>query len=129
MNSEDKEAVFVDTAKANLDEALRSISPATSARLRLARHHALEAVNDRGPEKYQVSWMLPAAGFAAVSVGVLALFLLLQSPEQTKLVSESVLQSDSGNMEDLELLASSESIEFYEDLEFYGWLLEQNRAG
>ncbi len=128
MNGEDKEAVFIDAAKADLDEALQSLDPVISSRLRTARHHALEAAEKQGVPR-KVPWLLPATGIAAASVGFLALFFLLQSPEQKELASERVLQSASSGMEDLELLASSESIEFYEDLEFYGWLSEQNRAG
>ncbi len=124
MNAEDKEAVFVDAAKAGLDEAVRALDPVIASRLRLARQSALEA-----SQKKRLTWIMPATGFAAAFVGILAFFLLLQSPEQPTLVSENALQNLSGGVEDLELLASSETIEFYDDLEFYGWLAEENRAG
>ncbi len=133
MNREDKETVFIADAKADLDEALRTLDPAIASRLRMARHRALDAA----AEKQRVPWLLPAVGFASASLGVLALFFLLQAPEQKQLVSrntskgrsESRSGSLAGSVEDLELLASSEAIEFYEDLEFYGWLAEGNRAG
>ncbi len=114
----------MDAAKAGLDEAVRALDPVIASRLRLALQSALEA-----SQKKRLTWIMPATGFAAVSVGILAFFLLLQSPEQPTLVSENALQNLSGGVEDLELLASSETIEFYDDLEFYGWLAEENRAG
>ena len=120
MNTEEKEVIFVARIKENLDEALLGLDPAISDHLRRSRKNALKA-----SEKTQVRWLLPASGFAAASIGLLALFFLLRSPKPSQIASESV----QGSLEDLELLTGSETIEFYDDLEFYGWLAEQNLAG
>lgn len=133
MNSKDKEAIFIAAAKADLDESLRRLDHAISKRLRVARQYALDTALGGKPAKKPLPWLLPVAGMAAASVAALALFFLLQPQKQEALVSQNspqnLAESVSGGMEDLELLASSEAIEFYDDLEFYGWLAEENRAG
>jgi len=117
MTEKEKDHAFLETAKYLLDEGLEQIDPKIRSRLREGRHQAIQSLQ---PVKRPIAWMWPAAGIAVACSAVLAFFLFLKDPGSKALVS---------SMDDIELLASSEPIEFYDDLEFYGWLAEHEEAG
>jgi hypothetical protein len=93
-----------------LDRSVERTAPDDLARLRQARERALSAHPARLPVQ---PW--PAAGLAALAtVAVLALALRV-------LVPSSGPEPVPG-LQHLELLASADGLEFYEDLEFIQWL-------
>jgi len=112
MKETEKDEAFVETAKYLLSERAEKIDTKTRSRLRKGRYAALQSLKSR---KRPTPWMWPAAGMAVACTAVLAFFLILKEPGPQEVLS---------NMEDIELLASSEPIEFYDDLEFYNWLAE-----
>ncbi len=114
MKETEKETLFVASAKFHLNDQIQNLDRQTLSRLREARNEALHSVKRSFP------WMLPATGIAVVCASLFAFFLLTQDPFQGEIIS---------HVEDIELLASSESIEFYDDLEFYEWLSEGESAG
>lgn len=114
MNEHEKEKRFANTAKRFLDGQIEVLDNETLSRLRVGRHRALQEI------KRPVFWLWPAAGIAVACAGILAFYLLLKDPVQKELSSD---------LEDIEMLASSESIDFYENLEFYGWLAENEGSG
>jgi len=87
-----------------------------AARLRAARLRAVEAA---GKKNERMAWVRPVGGLvtATLVVGVAA-SLWMANPSVPK-----------HGIEDMEILASVESPEFYQDLEFYLWLEERARAG
>ena len=100
-----------------LDNSTEELDADISQRLRLARYQALEAYQEKH------SYWKPAGGFALatmllVAIGVWQFGSKQQSIEKLN-ESETVIVQ---NIEDLELIASSDSMQFYQDLEFYQWL-------
>lgn len=116
MKETEKDKAFLETAKYLLNERAEAIDPKTRSRLRKGRYAALQSLSSRKP----ISWMWPATGIAVTCTVVLAFFLILKEPGAKEVLS---------NMEDIELLASSAPIEFYDDLEFYNWLAKYEGAG
>lgn len=109
MNDEQS---FINQIKQVLDEDTEQLDSDISRRLRLARAEAVESYTEK-----HFSWK-PAGGFA------LATMLL---------VAIGVWQIDGNNpvnktttmppaMEDLELIASSDNLQLYQNLDFYQWL-------
>lgn len=100
---------FTNNIRQVLDNSTEELDVDISRRLRLARYRALE----RYEEKH--SYWKPAGGFALASMLLVAIGVWQFSG------------NEKGNgmayaMEDLELIASSDSLQLYEDLEFYQWL-------
>lgn len=109
MNDEQS---FINQIKQVLDEDTEQLDSDISRRLRLARAEAVESYTEK-----HFSWK-PAGGFA------LATMLL---------VAIGVWQIDGNNpvnktttmplaVEDLELIASSDNLQLYQNLDFYQWL-------
>jgi len=81
----------------------------------LAGEPVVESPRASGP------WWLPAGAMVTVSMALMALVMwwpTLESP-----------QTPTELMADMELLAAAEEVSFYQDLDFYLWLAEQDHAG
>ena len=113
MSTEAEEKTFITASKAVLDESARDLDPEMATRLRQARYRAMEAK----PKPFR--WLVPASGFVAASVAILAVALWLFQPPRPVPVE---------GVEDLEILSSGENLELFDDLEFYHWLAVQNPA-
>ncbi len=106
------------------------LDAATRSKLNRIRQAAIEG---RQARSWSLMNWLPVAAAATLAVAVI---LLVSRPDSGLIDDQSGLaQQDAINatepfisddassaLEDLELLASAESIELYEDLEFYQWL-------
>ena len=114
MKENEKDAAFIANARTLLDEGLQDLDCQTLSQLREARRNAIKT------GKQTISWMLPATGIAASCAVLLAFFLFIKEPPQKKIFS---------GMEDIELLAAPEPLEFYEDLAFYSWLEARDIEG
>lgn len=113
MNEQDKEKQFIDNVKKALDLSAENLDPATQAKLTRARHKALDAGERRGFDIRQ--WFtLPAAGWATACVILLGLAIYLNPGNGTL-----------PPLEDIDLLAAEDNLEFYDGLEFYAWLNEE----
>ncbi len=112
-NSEDK---LINRTRRVLDERADQLDDKIVARLRDARLRAIEVAARKNARP---AWIKPVGGLvtATLVVGV-ATTLWLANPSVPK-----------HGVEDMELLASTESPEFYQDLDFYLWLEERTRAG
>ena len=109
----DEERRFLRESGRILREAEDGIDAATLSRLSRSRATALEGRRRRG--------VLPAMGLAGALAGAaFGAFLLLRP---------AVRVPDAGLVADLELLTSEESLEFFEDIEFYEWLSETGGQG
>jgi hypothetical protein len=105
-----------------LRESERACDELTVARLRAARLRALDAKRSR---LLLPSWRT-ASGFAAAGVvAVLAGTLWFGTPSDlpTPRGSETAIA-----IADIEMLATTESPEFYTDIEFYDWLATEPDA-
>lgn len=96
--------------KQALDDSISKLDANTLSKIRQVRAQAVDKVNSG-----QHNWSGVMSGAVAMTcVMIVAVMILLESPTQTNLVP----------LDDLDLISSSESLELYEDLEFYEWLEE-----
>ena len=112
MNEE--EHSFIQKIKKELDAG--TVDAGVQSRLTRMRHDALDAGERRGFSLKDSIWRWP--GLATAGAAALAVFLYFQTPGGVQ-----------PNFEDIDLLASEDPLELYEDLEFYAWLAEEEAAG
>lgn len=118
MNEDDHS--FIKKIKQELDEGTERLPAGIQSRLTRMRHEALEA-GERQGFLARFTGLNPALrwpGLVTASVAVLAVFLYFQTPGGIQ-----------PNLEDIDLLASEDQLELYEELEFYAWLAEQEVGG
>jgi hypothetical protein len=114
MNEHDKEKRFIDNVKKALDLGAENLDAGTQSKLTRMRHKALDAGERKGFDIRQ--WFtLPVAGWATACLIVLGLAIYMQQPNGATPL-----------LEDIELLAAEDNLEFYDSLEFYAWLAEEN---
>ena len=111
---------WLDKLKQDLEQGNEQLDADTRARLSAARRKALEMLPEqRSP--WRTSWWQPAGAVAMVAAAVFAVILW-----QGRLSPDAELIQST----DLELIASSDNLNLYEELEFYQWLDEvENHAG
>lgn len=113
MNDEqEKEARFVASLKRELDRGVESLDGMTVVRLRAARLRALDA--RARPRAWLLAGGLTGTGLAAALAAV-----LLMTP-----VSPSIT-----GLEQFDMLSENDSIDLYDNLEFYRWLAARPDAG
>ncbi len=112
MESDDRQ--FVEQVKAVLEASTQDLDPTTTAALRRARRQALVAERPR----FRWSPRL-VAGVTTAAVALIAVFLWGGPQHNGK----------SGfGMEEMEALVTLEAVDIVDDLEFYEWLAETERA-
>ena len=106
----ENEKRFLKQLKKTLDED--QLDAKIQSRITQIRYKALESKSNRlFPE-----WMYqPAAQWASVACALLLIVLYFGEPGETQ-----------SGLEDIDLLASTDGLELYEELEFYAWLAEEN---
>lgn len=104
---------FLQKVKQQLNESAEHLDGETLSRLNQARTKALTAKTPR-PWFAQPVW----GGMATASVAIVVAVMWLggKSPQMAS------------GIEDIDLLTSAESIELYEDYEFYQWLDDEDLA-
>jgi hypothetical protein len=113
MSDPDKEKRFINNVKKALDLDAENLNAGTQDKLTRMRRKALDAGELRGFDIRQ--WFtLPVAGWATACLLVLGLAIYLKQPNGTPLP-----------LEDIDLLAAEDNLEFYDGLEFYAWLAEE----
>lgn len=104
-------------ARATLEQSAGELDAATLSRLNRARQAALAEANRR-PRRPALLW--PAA-LAMASAFALAVVLVRQPPPAAPAAPVAA--------EDFDVIAAQDSLELYEDLEFYAWLDAQPADG
>lgn len=116
--TDNEDEQFLSRVRANLDAAEEQLDGATRTRLAAIRREAVQ----QGQGGSWREWLVPVGGLAAVAtVAALSINLWMAPPpgEETAFP-----------LEDMALLSDSEGPEFYENLEFYQWLEnEEQQAG
>jgi hypothetical protein len=101
-----------------LDRSCNALDGHTLSRLNRIRHAALERKQTRSSRM-----LLPFGGF--VTACVLVLSVTLFKPGSAL---DSDLPAGTAPLEDIEILTSSDSLDLYEDYEFYQWLAENDSS-
>jgi hypothetical protein len=109
MNDEQS---FINSTRQILDSSAEQLDADISRRLRLARAKALESYTQKH------SFWKPAGGFALATMMLIAIGIWQFGGNERG----NTLNGEAQAIEDLELIASSDSLQLYENLEFYQWL-------
>lgn len=112
----DNDQEFVAAAKRLLDEAADGLDTDTLARLQAARKRVV-TLHAQRRQRWSSAW---------VPVGALAGGLAVAASLWFSIPPAGLPPT---GIEDLELLAAPESIEFYADLDFFHWLTADSNAG
>lgn len=99
------------TVKKVLDTGTDALDSSTLARLRQVRREALQQSPDRG-----VRWWMPVSALGATAAAVLV---------ATWLTTTVAPQANVEGIEDIEILASADNTDLYEQMDFYEWLESQ----
>jgi len=114
------EEAFLENIREELDRSCDSLDGHTQSRLNSIRHAAIEH-GQKNPGK---ALLAPFGGL--VTACVLVLLVTVYYPGQPEL-SPPEIPGTVSPIEDLDILTSNESLDFFENLEFYQWL-EENES-
>jgi len=116
--SESKEKEdFAKQAKGIFDDSVERLDAAALSRLNQGRHAALEGLaNGQGKADWR-RWA-PAGGVAAIA---LVTVIVMRGPELESMPGEVVT--------DFDILLEGDSLEMYEELEFYSWMDDADLDG
>lgn len=99
--------------RSTLDSSVEHLEPDINRRLQQARHAALETT-----AKPRMPFWQPAGALLLASVLLLIVFLW---PKQQNMPEPVALA-------DIDLITTGDSLQLYEDLDFYQWLLERDSS-
>ena len=111
-NKVEAEEQFAGKAKELFDGSVERLDAATLSRLNQGRHAALDELHRSRPSAVWVRW-LPATGVAAAAIVTV---LVMRGPNGVDIPVEPDVAAD------FEILLEGESLEMFEELEFYSWL-------
>ncbi len=101
---------FAAQAKDSFDDSVERLDAAALSRLNQGRHAALEQLAKGNSKAAWMRW-LPVGGVAAAA---LVSIIVMRAPEIESMPIEVA--------SDFEILLQGESLEMFEDLEFYSWM-------
>jgi hypothetical protein len=111
------EQQFLNNISDELDRSCDGLDGYTQSRLNSIRHAALE----HGRKSPIRTLLSPFGGLVTACVLVLVVGMLYQGQPETPI---QIAPDSISPMEDLDILTSAESLELFENLEFYQWLEE-----
>ena len=112
MNKPLDEDKLAGQAKELFDESVERLDAATLSKLNQGRQKALEELDNTKAFGQWARWV-PATGVAAAAV--VAVVVWQGDPGDN-------VAPEPGSMTDFEILLSEDSLEMFEDLEFYSWV-------
>ena len=112
MTGPKEDRKFIERSKELFDDSVEKLDAATLSRLNRGRHAALEQLNVRRHTALWSRW-IPATGVVAAA---LVTVIVMRGPDAIDIAVEPVTASD------FEMLLEDESLEMFEELEFYSWL-------
>lgn len=119
MTEKDPNDPLVKQLKQSLDQQASELDTATLSALRQARAHALNVLESKQ------RWLKPntiwVGGLATAATLLIALLLVWPGEND---ISPEMVQG----VADIDLLFDDDSIELYEDLDFYLWLEQQESS-
>jgi len=111
--NENGEREMVELVRGALDRSVTELDNRTAERLRRIRLAAVEQAGTEKPRWFAVHRWVTAGGIAAFAAVVLAVSVWITVPRQIR---------PPGQVEDIEILAATEHLDIYENMEFYRWL-------
>ena len=117
--AEHDEDTWTQRIRQQLDTSARDLDAATLSRLNQARQAALQAAPKPQPRR----WLWQATFASAFSLAMAIAIWPRLVPEQLPAPPTGTLP------EDFTMLAGSENLELYEELDFYAWLDAQPSSG
>ena len=119
---------FLDEIKQRLESSANELDELTLARLGAARRRAVEA-GSRPPILHLGDTLaIGRTGWVALVLAGMLLILSLMVLMPGSQPARDDLQAVS-LMEDMELLGAAEDLEFYQDLDFYLWVTDEQDPG
>jgi len=125
------EQAFLEAAKTRLDQGNDALDDLTLMRLRQMRNKALQAMPDASSAPasniiaLREQWWMPVTSIAAT-----LLIAVLGFHMATQMTHKPVSADDMfSSTEDMQILGADQSLDFYQDIEFYQWLDEQKDLG
>jgi len=119
MRPEDRDERMIEVVKGHLDAGIDALDDWTTARLRDIRLRAVEAAEGKR-ERFGFPRWFAVGGLATAAVAVLVVGLWM---------TDRPRESTVATVDDIEIVASQEQMQLYEDLEFYRWLATQENDG
>ena len=120
MKNKEREKEVINQVREGLDREAENLDPATASRLRRMRYSALEQIDSAGI-KLRRPLRIPAAVIATVAILAVLTTTVFRTP---------TILPDHNALADLEILASDEQLNLFEELDFYSWLAEtEDHAG
>lgn len=121
---------WVAQATALLDESAQQLDAATLSRLNRARQAALARRRPRAAH----AWFLPVGLVSACALLLAVALWHVRAPGPvagsaalaTPAAATATANGSGFNANDLDMVSSDDSLEFYQDLEFYAWLDAQD---
>jgi hypothetical protein len=132
MNDNDELPGWTTQAKQALDDSAQNLDAATLSRLNRARQSALDRTRPRRVR----TWFAPAGLVSACAVLLVVAVTWYRPVTAPPAGGDAVTADGLANASataggfsanDLELVSSDDSIEFYQDLDFYAWLDAQGQ--
>lgn len=114
------ESGWLEQSKRLLDESAANLDAAALSRLNRARQAAL------GQRRRRVREWLPVGAVAACTM-LVALVVANDHRHAHRGAPELPLVAQTESAGDVDLVSSDDSLEFYQDLEFYAWLEAQQQ--
>ena len=116
---------WISRTKVLLDESADGLDAATLSRLNRARRAALEHARPRVARR----WFLPAGLASACGLLLAVAVWHARAPADAARLPELPFSAGvSSNGADIDLVSSDDSLELYQDLEFYAWLDAQDQG-
>lgn len=127
-NTQQTEQAFLDSVKQALDDSVEQVDELTRAKLSAARHRAVDAASQSA--RWNVGNVLSVNWFdrrGAVIAGVfsIAVIAVLVLPNLTAQNPQQAVAL----IDDMELLGGADDLDFYQDLDFYLWVADEQVSG
>ncbi len=106
---------LIDEIKNRLDESSEQIEPQIRSRLTQMRYQALDLLEDKKFKRQ--SYWLPMSAFA--TAGLFSVIIFLDNPMTAP---KDDVATYVALVDDMDILYSSDSLDLYEEVEFYQWL-------
>ena len=122
-NLSEKEARFLEKARQSLVESEEQLDAATTSRLREARRRAVEAAGERERGFFRIPGWARVGAVATAAAAVLVFMVWHDYP------GHDFPARSADDMEIVLSMDSADTMDLYEDLDFYEWLAGTGNGG